>query len=163
MTVDGHTPPNYGSEAMEPISLIVGALAMGAVAAAKQVGGDALKDAYAGLKRIIEDRYKRGGAIQALQEDPSSEAQKKALEDSLTKVGADKDPDVVTSAKVLTQALAALPQSTLVAAGIDFERVKAVTAQIGDIDVSGLAKGFVAKDSDLSGAKIGNIKVHSPN
>jgi hypothetical protein len=148
---------------MEPISLIVTALAMGAVAAAKQVGGHALEDAYAGLKRLIEDRYKRGGAIQALQEDPSSEPQKKALEDSLTRAGADKDPEVVTSAKAVTQALAALPQATLAAAGIDFERVKAVNAKIGDIDVSGLAKGIIAKDSDISGAQIGSIKVHNPN
>jgi hypothetical protein len=147
---------------MEPISLIVSALVMGAVAAAKQVGGQALQDAYGGLKRLIEDKYKRGGAIQALQEDPSSEPQKKALEDSLTKAGADKDPDVVASAKVVTQALAALPQATLAAAGIDFERVKAVNAQIGDIDVSGLAKGLVMRDSDVTGLKVGNVKVHNP-
>jgi hypothetical protein len=80
----------------------------------------------------------------------------------LTKAGADKDPDVVASAKVVTQALAALPQATLAAAGIDFERVKAVNAQIGDIDVSGLAKGLVMRDSDVTGLKVGNVKVHNP-
>src|SRR5664279_1646991 len=149
---------------MEPISLIVSALVMGAAAAAKQVGGQALQDAYAGLKHLIEDRYKRGGAIQALQEDPSSELQKKALEDSLTKAGADKDADVLTSANVVTQALAAAPQAAVVAAGIDFDRVKAVNAQLGNIDVSGLAKGIVARDSDLTGLKVGNVKVaNSPN
>jgi hypothetical protein len=149
--------------AMEPISLIVSALAMGAVAAAKQVGGQASQDAYAGLKRLIEDRYKRGGAIQALQEDPSFESQKKALEDTLTKAGADKDPDVVTSAKVVTQALAAVPQAGLAAVGIDFERVKAVNAQIGDIDVLGLATALRMRDSDVTGLKVGNVKVHNPN
>jgi hypothetical protein len=45
-------------------------------------------------RATVQDKYKRGGAIQALQEDPSSEAQKKALEDSLTKVGADKESHV---------------------------------------------------------------------
>jgi hypothetical protein len=148
---------------VEPISLIVSALAMGAVAAAKQVGGQVIQDAYGGLKRLIEDRYKRGGAIQALQEDPSSETQKKALEESLTKAGADKDPDVVASAKAVTEALTAVPQAALAAVGIDFERVKAVNAQIGDIDVEGLATAIRMRDSDVSGAKIGDVKVHNPN
>jgi len=147
---------------MEPISLIVSALVMGAVAASKQVGGQVIQDAYVGLKRLIEDRYKRGGAIQALQEDPSSETQKKAIEESLTKAGADKDPEVVASAKAVTQALTVVPQAALAAVGIEFEQVKAVNAQIGDIDVEGLATAFSARDSDLTGLKVGNIKVHNP-
>jgi hypothetical protein len=152
--------------AVEPISLIVSALVMGAAAAAKEVGGQMLQDAYSGLKRLIVDRYKREGALQALheelQEDPSAETQRKALEASLTKAGADKDPDVVASAKAVTQALAAVPQAALAAVGIDFERVKAVNARIGDIDVSGHATALLMKDSDISGLQVGNVKVHNP-
>jgi hypothetical protein len=149
---------------MEPISLIVGALGMGAAAAAKQVGGKVVQDAYDGLKRLIEDRYKRGGAIQALQEDPSSEMQKKALEESLTKAGADKDPDVVRSAGALTHALEALPKDSLAAVGIDLEGLKAISARFGDIDVSGHAKGVIVKNVEVDRLTVGNVKVqNNPN
>lgn len=37
---------------MEPISLILAALAAGAVAAAKDTAGTAVKDAFLGLKKI---------------------------------------------------------------------------------------------------------------
>ncbi|MCZ8361568.1 MAG: hypothetical protein O9338_01940 [Microcystis sp. LE19-251.1A] len=42
---------------MEPISLILAALAAGAVAAAKDTAGTAVKDAYEGLKALIKKKW----------------------------------------------------------------------------------------------------------
>lgn len=42
---------------MEPISLIIGALAAGSAAAAKDVGKAAVKDGYEGLKKLIKNRF----------------------------------------------------------------------------------------------------------
>jgi hypothetical protein len=149
---------------MEPVSLIVGALGMGATAAAKQVGGKVVQDAYDGLKLLIEDRYKRGAAVQALQEDPSSELQKKALEESLSKAGADKDLEVARSAGILTQALVVLPKESLAAVGIDLEGLRAANARFGDIDISGYSKGVVVKNVEVETLSVGNVKVHNnPN
>ncbi|MCZ8249832.1 MAG: hypothetical protein ACK5U2_04825 [Microcystis sp.] len=45
------------SQAMEPISLILAALAAGAVAAAKDTAGTAVKDAYESLKALIKKKF----------------------------------------------------------------------------------------------------------
>lgn len=42
---------------MEPITLILGALAAGAVAATQETAGQMIKDAYAGLKTLIKRRF----------------------------------------------------------------------------------------------------------
>jgi hypothetical protein len=95
---------------MDPITTtIVAALAGGAAVAAKDVATSAVKDAYAGLKHLIVDRYKRAGAITVLEEDPASETGKKALEEALMKSGAAADPEVQQGAAALGQALQDLP------------------------------------------------------
>ena len=48
---------------MEPISLILAALAAGAVAAAKDTAGTAVKDAYESLKALIKKKFaEKGGS-----------------------------------------------------------------------------------------------------
>ena len=42
---------------MDPVTLIVAALATGAAAAAKDVGGDAVKSAFNGLKALIAKKF----------------------------------------------------------------------------------------------------------
>ena len=42
---------------MDPISIIITALALGAAAGLKPTAEIAIKDAYAGLKKIIQDKY----------------------------------------------------------------------------------------------------------
>jgi hypothetical protein len=63
---------------MEPVSLIVAALAAGAAAGVKPTAEQAVKDAYAGLKKLITDRYRRVN-LDMLEEMPESEAQREAV------------------------------------------------------------------------------------
>jgi len=149
---------------LDPISIIVGALAMGASAAAKDVGGRAVRDAYDSLKRLIGDHYKRSGAVAAIQEDPSSEIQKKALQEALAKTDIARDAEVLQIAKVLTQVLETVPQPDLATVGLQMDRVRAINASFGDIDIIGSGKGAVLKDVDVGGQlTVGNIKVQNPN
>jgi disulfide oxidoreductase YuzD len=46
---------------MEPISLILAALAAGATGAAKDTAGTAVKDAYEGLKALIKKKFAEKG------------------------------------------------------------------------------------------------------
>ena len=46
---------------MEPISLIIAALSAGAIAAAKDTAGTAVKDAYQGLKTLIKNKFAEQG------------------------------------------------------------------------------------------------------
>lgn len=154
---------------MEPISMIVAALAMGAMAAVKKVGGKAAEDAYERLKKLITDRFKRGGAVAALAEDPSSETQRKALEEALAKADAAKDPEALNEtlakARELTQALEKAPRAALERAlGARISELEAVNARFGDIDVAGPGTGVdVGKLKATGDAIFGNIKVRGPN
>jgi hypothetical protein len=154
---------------MEPISMILGALVMGMSAVAKEVGGQAIKDAYNGLKRLITDRYKRGSGVAALEEDPSSETQKKALEEGLQKAVPTQGPEVLQEAmekaKSLSQALAQVPSSALEAVGVRIAELEALNARFGDIEVTGTS----GTGLDIGKAKVqgdftlGNVKVRGPN
>jgi hypothetical protein len=160
----GHLAFESGGAPLDPISLIVGALTMGASAAAKDVGGRAVREAYDGLKRLIADRYKRSGAIAAVEEDPSSEAQKRALQEALGKTDIALDVEVVQSAKNLALALETVPQPDLATIGLQIDHLRAMSASFGDIDISGSGKGAILRDVALGGElKVGNIKVQNPN
>jgi hypothetical protein len=153
---------------MEPISMILGALVMGMSAVAKDVGGQVVKDAYNGLKRLITDHYKRGNSIAALEEDPSSETQKKALQEGLQKAVPTQDPEVlqeaVRKAKGLSQALAQVPPSALEAVGVRIADLQALNARFADIEVTGSGTGLDIGTAKVEGDfTLGNIKVRGPN
>jgi hypothetical protein len=141
--------------------MIVGALVMGAAAAANKVGGKALQDAYGGLRQLIADRYKRSAAVAALEQDPSSEQQKKALEKALTKTKAGKDIELLGLAKDLAQALERVSPDALGTVGLRLDDIKAMNARFGDIDVSGGAATITKVDVKRN-LRIGNIRVRNP-
>lgn len=70
---------------MDPITVtIVTALAAGAAAAAKDVATDAIKDAYAGLKRLVTDRYRKTSeAVDLVTADPASMARQAVLAEEI--------------------------------------------------------------------------------
>ena len=88
---------------MEPVSLIVGALAAGALAGTQDAASSSVKDAYIKLKALIHDRLEgRPAAQTALAEhEREPEAWGPALEHELTKAGVDADPLLVAQARAL--------------------------------------------------------------
>ena len=88
---------------MEPISLILGALAAGATAAAKETASQAVKDAYAGLKSLIQKKF--GGkanaeaALEGYAEKP--EVWKEPVKDALQTAAAERDAEILKAAKAL--------------------------------------------------------------
>jgi hypothetical protein len=149
---------------MEPVSMVLGALVMGMTAVAKDVGGDIVKDSYNALKRLITDRYKRGGGIAALEEDPASETQRKALEEALTKADAGKDAEVLQTAKTLSHALAQVPPAALASVGVRISEIEALNARFADIDVAGTGIGLdIGKVKTQADFIVGNVKVRGPN
>lgn len=125
---------------MEPVSTaIVAALAAGVSAALKDVATQGIKDAYAGLKTLIVDRYKRKAAVEAVAEDPESQAQRAALAEALEKTGAAEDPDIVAEAERLSEELSKLPLETAPSLGLDIEDFEAENARFKDFATSGTA------------------------
>ena len=99
---------------MEPVTLIVGALAAGAAAAAKDTASQAVKDAYGGLKSLILKQFtdkkdsKGEMALSEYEDDPVT--WEKPLSKSLIEAGADKSPDIRNSVETLKKAMEAMPE-----------------------------------------------------
>jgi hypothetical protein len=94
---------------MEPITTtIVTALAAGAAAAAKDTAGAAIKDAYQGLKSLIERRFagKPKAEIVLAEHSKDPKTWKKPMEDALVETEADKDKELVQKAESLLKLLA---------------------------------------------------------
>lgn len=118
---------------------ITGALADGATAAASGLATAVVKDAYAGLKALIVNRFKRRAVLDALEEDPCSEAQKAAVAEALSKSGAASDPEVQKLAQQLVAALAGVAALDAKAKGLDIEDLQAANVKLTDIAAEGTA------------------------
>lgn len=146
---------------MDPITLIVAALAAGAAAALKPTAEQAIKDAYAGIKRMIQDRY-ADTRLDRLEQRPQSTAQQQALAEDLQDAGAAADADLLALAKHLVDALAASEQARQVAQaiGVDLTRIKAASLSISDVTATG--PGVRVDQGDFSGdIDIRNVKAGS--
>lgn len=86
---------------MEPTSLIVAALAAGAAAAAKDTASQAIKDAYAGLKALVQKRFadKPEAEMALTQHEKKPEVWQEPLKDALTETGAIKDEEIIRQAQ----------------------------------------------------------------
>ena len=99
---------------MEPVSLITGALAAGATAAAKDTASQMVKDAYAGLKTLIAKKFsaknkpegetalKKYGEKPAVWEAP--------LQEILMEIGGGQDGEIMDAVKALKQAMEKTPE-----------------------------------------------------
>ena len=91
---------------MEPITLIVTALVAGATAAAKETAGDVIKDAYKGLKALIQKRFagKPEAEIALAKHEEKPQVVEEQLKKALTEAGATEDETILEAAqKILEQ------------------------------------------------------------
>lgn len=133
------------------IPSLVAALSAGAIAAGKDLGGAALKDAYGAIKTLIAYRYKKAGnAVEALEEDPDSELEQQVLEKRLETENAGGDTELADLAKALLEALNDLKDEPQAQALFDFKSLEAKGSFIlGDIETSGTVLN--ADDATFSG------------
>jgi len=98
---------------MDPLSLIVAAVAAGIAASAGKVGESLITDAYSALKQAIKNKLgidsKAAKAVEELEQDAESEGQKLVLKEQLKKAGAEQDADLVRLATVVLEQLKAQP------------------------------------------------------
>ncbi|MBW8847180.1 MAG: hypothetical protein JF607_19615 [Burkholderiales bacterium] len=122
---------------MPILTLIVGALAAGATASLKKVGGDVVQTIYDRLKAAVIARTQRKAAVEALAEDPSSAAGRQVVEEALQKSGAEADTDLARIAAELNEALAKLQPHEQAAIGVDVAQLEAVNVTLRNITASG--------------------------
>ena len=90
---------------MDPSTLVVTAVVAGAALALKDVTSSVVKDAYAGLTRLIIDKYGDKGAVadalDKVEANPESKGRQTVLEEDLTTAGADHDEELLKAAQAL--------------------------------------------------------------
>jgi hypothetical protein len=130
---------------MDPITM---ALVAGAEFILKGVATEAVKDAYKGLKGLLEGKL---ATLPILEVEPGEETYRKATETELRRKGLADDPAVLNKASELVQLIEHEPPQRLTAVGIDIGELRAV----GDIIVNRLkAAGDVRVKDVQSGGKI---------
>jgi hypothetical protein len=87
-------------EAMDPVTLIVTALALGAAAGVQETAGQVVKDAYAGLKALVRRKYERV-SVEMLENDPADETRQAIVKADLEKTAAGQDEEVLRQAQSL--------------------------------------------------------------
>lgn len=95
---------------MDPITTaIIAALAAGAVAGATDVGKQAIADAYAGLKAVIQHKWgaqsELAQAVDSLESNPDSPGRQEVLAEEVATAQADQDADVVAALHALQEKL----------------------------------------------------------
>jgi hypothetical protein len=149
---------------MEPItSAIVTALVTGATAAASETASQAVKDAYGGLKRILEDGYKLVSTA-LLEKKPSDPSFQQAVEAELAAhPQIANDQVLLEKAKAVQQALKQEPAEQLAAWGIDIRKLEAagdviaehVSGTGGGVRIDELKSGGSVRFSDIVGGRLG--------
>jgi hypothetical protein len=146
---------------MDPVSLLIGALAAGAQAALKDTATAAIKDAYAGLKTLIVSRFGKKSSLESLEERPGSAAKQAAAAEDLSDAGAAADAEVMARARAVVEAVERDDPATARALGLDLARIKAEFLKVGDITSEGTAARI--RDSSFTGGiTLGNLTAGSP-
>jgi hypothetical protein len=151
---------------MDPVTLIVGALVAGAVAATKDVTAQAIKDAYSGLKSLIVQKYgKAASAVVLLADEPESKPHQEVAKMALEKAGVSQDAELVSQAQALLDLLKQVGQldratynAYMSGSGAIAQGSGAVAAGQGGIAVGGDVQGGISVGS---GAKPNEPKPES--
>ena len=136
---------------MDPISIIVTALVSGAAAAIKPTTEQAIKDAYASIKRLIQHKYK-GVDVAVLENDPASKSRQGVVKEDLEKTEAGQDEEVLLEAKALLEAIKAHAPDVPKTVGLELKDIEAAALSAGRILVKGNnATGVIAENLKVAG------------
>jgi hypothetical protein len=143
---------------VEPISLIVTALAAGAAAAAKPVATKAVTDAYAGLKRIIQDRYAAAReSVEHLEKAPDKQPRRDGVAEELATTKAATDTELMQQAQSVIDAVEADDPEVARTFGLRLKGFTAKELTAEDIEThatTGPATGADMKDTHIDGAAV---------
>ncbi len=139
---------------MEPISMIVTALALGAAAGLKPTAEQAVKDAYVGLKSLIQRKFAQVD-LALLEAKPESEKRQAVVEEELEEAGAAQDQEILQGAQRLLDVVQQKAPEAAVTIGVSLEKIKGASLDLSQIIAQGSGQGRVAgvevKDADIAG------------
>ncbi len=146
---------------MEPITMIVAALAAGAAAGLKPMAEKAVKDAYAGVKALIQRKYAEVD-LKPLERKPESEAKRESVREDLADTKAGEDPDLLEKVNTLLSALENQAPEASAAVGIDLREVKAAFLKARKVVAEGTGVK-VEKSEFVDGIDLGEVRAGKGN
>src|SRR5579872_324701 len=86
---------------MDPLTLILTALGTGAAAGGQAVASDAIKDAYAGLRSLIQQKFsgKRGAELALTEHENDPTTWEAPLKKALVQAQVDQDKEIIEAAQ----------------------------------------------------------------
>lgn len=143
---------------MDPITVIVAAVAAGASAGLKDAAAAAVKDAYSALKRLIAEHYGHVD-VEGIERRPDSDAKRRSLEEDLRGSGVDPNQAVLDAATRVLEEVKKHSPGTGAAIGIDLDHFHAASLRIRDVQASGTGvrvhEGTFTGDVDIQGVRAG--------
>lgn len=133
---------------MDPVTLIVSALAAGAATALKETVGTAITDAYSALKGLLRRKYEDVN-IDAVERKPDSTVQRDAVAENLAEAGGGEDQELLELARQLVAAIREHEPAIEAPAGVVLKDVEAAFIRAEDIKSTGT--GFSAERVKTSG------------
>ncbi|GAB11004.1 hypothetical protein GOARA_064_00060 [Gordonia araii NBRC 100433] len=149
---------------MEPVTLIVAAIALGATDGARETTKLAIGDAYAAVKGWITNRYSSVTAeVEGLEQEPEEELRRALLAKKLEQAGAGDDVELLGLAQSVLTAVEEQAPELPATVGVVIRRASVG----GDIEVVDVAvdggSGVVAEDVAAGGdLRIGKVAARAP-
>lgn len=136
---------------MDPVSIIVTALALGASNGLKAVVEESVKDLYSLIKGIIGAKYASvNDALALVEKNPDSQTRQTVLEEDLAKVGAADDADLVEKAtQLIARANALMSKEAIAQVGVEIRDVEGGNLEIRRIHSQ--ERGVVIASSKFHG------------
>lgn len=131
---------------MDPVTLVVTAVVLGASAGLKDTAAAVVTDAYAALKGLLGGRNVDVSGVERL---PYSTVQRDALHENLARAGDVVDDDVLVAAQHVTDAVAAHDAASAEAIGVDLSHVSAEFLRVRSVRSEGT--GVRVHDGKFSG------------
>jgi hypothetical protein len=149
---------------MDPVTVIVSAIALGAATGLTDTAATAVRDAYAAVKRLVA-RYPQVDAS-AVERKPDSAAKRASLVEDLVAAGAASDADLVDAARALIAAVTTHHPLAGHAVGIDLVRVEADALRIRSVASEGtgvrVRDSRFASDIDIDTVRAGLTGFNRP-
>lgn len=142
---------------VDPVTVIVTAVALGASAGVKDTAAQAVKDAYAGLKKLIVGRYQR--SVAEVEAKPESTPKRESLAEDLRDAGAAADAELLAAAREVIAQVKAHAADAAGAVGVDLADVEAAALRVRSVDAAGtgvkVRRGKFAGDIDIGEVRAG--------
>ena len=148
---------------MDPITIIVSALGLGAAAGLQATAEQAVKDGYAKLKSLIQRRYAAAApGMEQMERAPNSKARRDVVKEDLETTEAGRDAELLAEAKSLLDLIKSRSPEAASVVGISLKEIEAASLTLDGILArsTGSARGVMVEKSKFTGdVKISNVSV----